>query len=348
MRQSTAVTGDAEAEHLILAGKRLSKVRRIVKVPLDEAIKRQAEDIILADYPELAMPMSPVAAADSRQGDAEEDENEEEDEQENKTLDYDDGTQGQELYDVSFTNRRHGTQSIHASPGSTISVAIDKKGKGRADQDETKLDERLSIPRSDSSLRETPRYSGSVSASGSRSSQKRRREIGDAGNGSAAWRPVSAKALQRIQGGESNLGDKDDSMLESDVLAEASGSLSRPRADAGAQAGPSKPSNRTASAYGKQPTNKIKGPRDGGSAVGAKSAPGIDADSVEDGKPKAHRSPYIKVGTPACFCPYTMTHTSLCRCSGAMKKTNSSSAPSSRSVVKAALSDLHALTPSSI
>ncbi|KAM0792747.1 hypothetical protein ACM66B_002523 [Microbotryomycetes sp. NB124-2] len=42
--------GDAEAEHLILAGKTLSHVRRINRVPLSSAIVQQAEDIVARSH----------------------------------------------------------------------------------------------------------------------------------------------------------------------------------------------------------------------------------------------------------------------------------------------------------
>lgn len=47
--------GDAEPEHLLLAGKRLSHVRRINRIPLSAAILEQAHEIVHREqFPELA------------------------------------------------------------------------------------------------------------------------------------------------------------------------------------------------------------------------------------------------------------------------------------------------------
>lgn len=51
--------GDAEAEHLLIAGKKLSHVRRIRRVPLSSAIVSQAEAIVANGGYALALPPTP-------------------------------------------------------------------------------------------------------------------------------------------------------------------------------------------------------------------------------------------------------------------------------------------------
>lgn len=47
--------GDAEAEHLLLAGKRLSHIRRINRIPLSAALLEQAHEIVHREqFPDLA------------------------------------------------------------------------------------------------------------------------------------------------------------------------------------------------------------------------------------------------------------------------------------------------------
>ena len=207
------MTGDAEAEHLLLAAKVLSKVRRVVKVPMDEAIKRQAEDIVLAEWPELAMPVP------DQGGIATDDEDEDEDE-----VDYADaGNQSGALAD----NR--------ASPAAVI--ATNGKGKEREAQNAEEGD---NATPSSSTGQDTQMDSAET---GSATKSKKRRRSQGACNDSdrvAAWRPASARVLQQVAG---SAGDDEtsDTFGALDVLAQASVSQSDPRTDTNAQARPSRP-----------------------------------------------------------------------------------------------------------
>lgn len=165
-------TGDAEAEHLLLAAKMLSRVRRVIKVPVDEAIRRKAEDIVLSDWPELALPPLPV----------------EEDEEERYVDDED-----EERVDVESRcgdeGRREGTPRVGG------------KGKRRASVEvqSTSRDTPLH------NLLHAATATGSMSSSGS---GKRPRVDGD-GDGVTSppsWKPATAGVLQSLQFGGTGTG----------------------------------------------------------------------------------------------------------------------------------------------
>ncbi|KAK4056208.1 hypothetical protein OIO90_002649 [Microbotryomycetes sp. JL221] len=320
------VLGDAEAEHLLLAGKTLSHVRRINRVPLSSAIVQQAESIV--EHGHLVTDGDDLEATPRRKP-----------RQRNKSA------TSQVVTEDTSTAAEGGHTPVEGSPAKPTIVVTPSRRHDATMAPTPRTLEHPTPGRLDDLLQAAQTVeTGTPHHSGPSSVKRRRLGTGEASPTNSPWRPSTARALQLLQrdddedeeetdrNDDANSDERmpRDGLTALDVLAQASASQ---HATSSQSPPPDEENfgathrNKFSTSMGPPPLTTTKnrtstplappvglsqaaslnppGPSGSGSGLGGSNtssrpngnplAPGIDINSLGNGgTPKPLRSPYIK------------------------------------------------------